>query len=117
MRYLLILNDHDIFKYGEGKKHMGRPRDEAWDMVDCLYSNGWECRHCLKSYTSCSGVTRVKHHLAQMPGGGIGPCPNVPRDVRKRARQLLQAKATAVTARNNGKNLILIVTFPPLIKC
>ncbi|KAK4566281.1 hypothetical protein RGQ29_002501 [Quercus rubra] len=89
-----------------GKKHMGRPKDiEAWDMVDRLDPQGWKCRYCPKFHTSCSSVTRVKHYLARIPGGGIGPCPGVPRDVQERARHLLWAKAKAVPARYNGKNL------------
>uniref|UniRef100_A0A7N2RCK8 BED-type domain-containing protein n=1 Tax=Quercus lobata TaxID=97700 RepID=A0A7N2RCK8_QUELO len=80
---------------------MGRPKDEAWDMVDPLHPRGWKCRHCSKSYPSCSSVTRVKRHLAQTGRGDISPCPTVPKDVRERARHLLGAKATAVTARHN----------------
>ncbi|KAK4566283.1 hypothetical protein RGQ29_002501 [Quercus rubra] len=93
-----------------GKKHMGRPKDiEAWDMVDRLDPQGWKCRYCPKFHTSCSSVTRVKHYLARIPGGGIGPCPGVPRDVQERARHLLWAKAKAVPARYNGSRQVQAV--------
>ncbi|KAK4566257.1 hypothetical protein RGQ29_002482 [Quercus rubra] len=79
---------------------MGRPEDiEAWNMVDRLNPRTWKCRYCQKSYTG--SVTRVKHHLACSPGGGIDSCSKVPGDVRERGRHLLGAKAKAGTARQN----------------
>lgn len=72
----------DIFKYGEGKKHMGRRNDEiAWALVFCDLKNlkRWTCPYC--NISSSGSVTRVKHHLAKNNNAGISPCPRVPREV------------------------------------
>lgn len=73
---------------------MPREKDPFRNQVEFLQNTDrWKCSHCKKVYKG--SVTRIKAHLARVPGYGINPCEDVDGRVRSKALKALKGK-TAV---------------------
>ncbi|KAF3973735.1 hypothetical protein CMV_002854 [Castanea mollissima] len=79
---------------------MGRQRDQFWDHAEKL-NDGFICNYCEKEFTG--GATRIKAHLAGIPGHDIQACNAVPQDVQEKAQATQKKRETQVTQGTNKK--------------
>ncbi|KAF3970506.1 hypothetical protein CMV_005809 [Castanea mollissima] len=70
---------------------MGRQRDQFWDHAEKL-NDGFICNYCEKEFTG--GATRIKAHLAGIPGHDIQACNAVPQDVQEKAQATQKKRET-----------------------
>ena len=68
---------------------MGRQRDQFWDYAEKLYDR-FKCNYCEQDFSG--GASRIKAHLAGVPGHDIVACNAVPQDVQKKLKQLKKKK-------------------------
>ena len=62
---------------------MGRQRDQFWDHAK--NENGrFKCNYCQQDFPG--GASRIKAHLAGIPGHDIKACNAVPQDVQEKAQ-------------------------------
>ena len=80
---------------------MGRQRDQFWDYAEKLYDR-FKCNYCEQDFSG--GASRIKAHLAGVPGHDIVACNAVPQDVQKKA-QATQKKRKAQVTRGTNKKL------------
>lgn len=80
------------------------PRDEdiAWKYVERLDGRKWRCYHCGKVYNG--QVTRVKSHLGEVKGKGIGICTSVPGNIRDRMLSLLKKETEEGSRQTNHQS-------------
>ena len=67
------------------------------------------CIYCTHKF--CGGVTRIRSHLAKLPGGGVKVCDKVPLDVYKVMRERAN-KANEKRKRNENKRKALADSLP-----
>ena len=81
---------------------MGRQRDQFWDYAEKL--NGrFKCNYCEQDFSG--GASRIKAHLAGVPGHDIKACNAVPREVQEKAQGIIQKKREAQATQGNNKKL------------
>ncbi|XP_030940263.1 putative disease resistance protein RGA3 [Quercus lobata] len=79
---------------------MGRQRDEFWDHAK--NENGrFECNYCKQDFSG--GASRIKAHLAGIPGHDIKACNAVPQDVQEKAQATQKKREAQVTQGTNKK--------------
>ncbi|XP_050256173.1 putative disease resistance protein RGA4 [Quercus robur] len=79
---------------------MGRQRDEFWDHAK--NENGrFECNYCKQDFPG--GASRIKAHLAGIPGHDIKACNAVPQDVQEKAQATQKKREAQVTQGTNKK--------------
>ena len=101
----------------QGKRNMGREKDQFWAYA--MNVNGrFKCNFCEKDFPG--GASRIKAHLAGVPGHDIKACNAVPPDVQNKAKATQirrEAKATqgtnkrlksASTSASKLKNKVII---------
>ena len=79
---------------------MGRQRDQFWDYVENL-NGGFKCNYCGRDFHG--GASRIKAHLAGVPGHDIAVCNVVPEDVKKKAEATKKKREAQVTQGTNKK--------------
>ena len=85
---------------------MGRQRDQFWDYAEKLYDR-FKCNYCEQDFSG--GASRIKAHLAGVPGHDIVACNAVPQDVQKKA-QATQKKGEAQVTQGTNKKLKSVST-------
>ena len=79
---------------------MGRQRDPFWDYAENV--NGrFKCNYCGRDFPG--GASRIKAHLAGVPGHDIVACNAVPQDVQKKAQATQKKREAQVTQGTNKK--------------
>ena len=88
---------------------MGRKRDGFWDYAEKLGGN-FKCKFCGQVFPG--GATRIKAHLARVPGHDIAACEaNVPQELQKeaqatqKANKKLKSASTSSSAKERKINL------------
>ena len=79
---------------------MGRQRDQFWDYAEKLYDR-FKCNYCEQDFSG--GASRIKAHLAGVPGHDIVACNAVPQDVQEKAQATQKKREAQVTQGNNKK--------------
>ena len=79
---------------------MGRQRDQFWDYVENL-NGGFKCNYCGQDFRG--GASRIKAHLAGVPGHDIAVCNAVPQDVQEKAQATQKKREAQVTHGTNKK--------------
>ncbi|KAL4631819.1 hypothetical protein ACB092_04G005100 [Castanea dentata] len=79
---------------------MGRQRDQFWDHAEKL-KDGFKCNYCEKKFTG--GASRIKAHLAGIPGHDIQACNAVPQEVQEKAQATQKKREPQVTQGTNKK--------------
>ena len=79
---------------------MGRQRDQFWDYVENL-NGGFKCNYCGQNFRG--GASRIKAHLAGVPGHDIAVCNTVPQDVQEKAQATQKKREAQVTHGTNKK--------------
>ncbi|XP_065621426.1 putative disease resistance protein RGA3 isoform X2 [Quercus suber] len=81
---------------------MGRERDQFW--AHAVKVNGrFKCNFCEQDFPG--GASRIKAHLAGVPGHDIKACNAVPREVQEKAQALIQKKREAQATQGTNKKL------------
>ncbi|KAK4566063.1 hypothetical protein RGQ29_002314 [Quercus rubra] len=81
---------------------MGRQRDQFWDHAK--NENGrFKCNYCKQDFPG--GASRIKAHLAGIPGHDIKACNAVPQDVQEKAQAITQKKREAQATQETNKKL------------
>ena len=79
---------------------MGRERDQFWAYAEKV--NGrFKCIYCKKDFAG--GASRIKSHLAGVPGHDIVACNAVPQDVKKKAHATQKKKREAQATQGTNK--------------
>ena len=79
---------------------MGRQRDQFWDYAEKL--NGrFKCNYCEQDFPG--GASRIKAHLAGVPGHDIKACDAVTQDVQEKAQATQKKREAQVTQGTNKK--------------
>ena len=79
---------------------MGRQRDQFWDHAK--NENGrFKCNYCQQDFPG--GASRIKAHLAGIPGHDIKACNAVPQDVQEKAQATQKKREAQVTQGTNKK--------------
>ena len=79
---------------------MGRQRDQFWDHAK--NENGrFKCNYCQQDFPG--GASRIKAHLAGVPGHDIAVCNAVPQDVQEKAQATQKKREAQVTQGANKK--------------
>ena len=79
---------------------MGRQRDQFWDHAK--NENGrFKCNYCGQDFAG--GASRIKAHLAGVPGHDIVACNAVPQDVQEKAQATQKKRDAQVTQGTNKK--------------
>ncbi|KAL4631806.1 hypothetical protein ACB092_04G004100 [Castanea dentata] len=79
---------------------MGRQRDQFWDHAEKL-NDRFKCNYCEQNFPG--GASRIKAHLAGIPGHDIQACNAVPQDVQEKAQATQKKRETQVTQGTNKK--------------
>ena len=87
---------------------MGRQRDQFWDYVENL-NGGFKCNYCGQNFRG--GASRIKAHLAGVPGHDIVACIAVPEDVQKKAQATQKKKREAQVTQGTNKKLRSVPTL------
>nr|POE68525.1 putative disease resistance protein rga3 [Quercus suber] len=88
--------------YSYRKRNMGRERDQFW--AHAVKVNGrFKCNFCEQDFPG--GASRIKAHLAGVPGHDIKACNAVPREVQEKAQALIQKKREAQATQGTNKKL------------
>ena len=81
---------------------MGRERDQFWAYV--VKINGrFKCNFCKQDFPG--GASRIKAHLAGVPGHDIKACNAVPQEVQEKAQAITQKKREAQATQRANKKL------------
>ena len=81
---------------------MGRERDQFWAYA--LKVDGrFKCTFCGKEFPG--GASRIKAHLAGIPGHDIKACNAVPQHVQEKAQAITQKKREAQATQETNKKL------------
>ena len=81
---------------------MGREKDQFWAYA--VKVNGrFKCNFCVQDFPG--GASRIKAHLAGVPGHDIKACNSVPREVQEKARAITQKKRVAQATQGTNKKL------------
>ena len=79
---------------------MGRQRDQFWDHAK--NENGrFKCNYCKQDFSG--GASRIKAHLAGIPGHDIKVCNAVPQDVQEKAQATQKKREAQATQETNKK--------------
>ena len=79
---------------------MGREKDQFW--VYAVKVNGrFKCNFCEKDFPG--GASRIKAHLAGVPGHDIKACNAVPLDVQNKAKATQKKREAQATQGTNKK--------------
>ncbi|XP_050256212.1 putative disease resistance protein RGA3 [Quercus robur] len=79
---------------------MGRQRDQFWEHAK--NENGrFKCNYCQQDFPG--GASRIKAHLAGIPGHDIKACNAVPQDVQEKAQATQKKREAQVTQGTNKK--------------
>ena len=81
---------------------MGRQRDQFWDYAEKL-NDRFKCNYCQQDFPG--GASRIKAHLAGIPGHDIKACNAVPQDVQEKAQAITQKKREAQATQETNKKL------------
>ena len=79
---------------------MGRHRDQFWDYAEKL-NDRFKCNYCKQEFSG--GASRIKAHLAGVPGHDIVACNAVPQDVQEKAQATQKKRDAEVTQGTNKK--------------
>ncbi|KAK9997718.1 hypothetical protein SO802_022404 [Lithocarpus litseifolius] len=79
---------------------MGRQRDQFWDYAEKL-NDRFKCNYCGRDFPG--GASRIKAHLAGVPGHDIVACNAVPQDVQEKAQATQKKREAQVTQGTNKK--------------
>ncbi|KAL4631809.1 hypothetical protein ACB092_04G004200 [Castanea dentata] len=79
---------------------MGRQRDQFWDHAEKL-NDRFKCNYCEQNFPG--GASRIKAHLAGIPGHDIKACNAVPQDVQEKAQATQKKREAQVTEGTNKK--------------
>ncbi|KAF2318783.1 hypothetical protein GH714_010770 [Hevea brasiliensis] len=84
---------------------MGRPKDQKfWEYVEGI-GNHLKCKFCGNVFKGSPSISRIKSHLAGIPGQGIQICNRVPDDVKEAALEAIQgANKRRKTMRSSSNN-------------
>ena len=81
---------------------MGRERDQFWAYA--VKVNGrFKCNFCKQDFPG--GASRIKAHLAGVPGHDIKACNAVPQEVQEKAQAITQKKREAQATQGTNKKL------------
>ena len=81
---------------------MGRQRDQFWDYAENL--NGrFKCNYCGRNFPG--GASRIKAHLAGVPGHDIVACNAVPQEVQEKAQAITAKKREAQATQGTSKKI------------
>ena len=81
---------------------MGRERDQFWAYV--VKVNGrFKCNFCEQDFSG--GASRIKAHLAGVPGHDIKACNAVPQEVQVKAQAITQKKREAQATQGTNKKI------------
>lgn len=69
---------------------MVREKDVCWEYADKLDGNKVRCKFCSRILNG--GISRLKHHLSQLPSKGVNPCSKVRDDVADKVRAIIATK-------------------------
>ena len=79
---------------------MGRERDQFWAYA--VKVNGrFKCNFCEQDFPG--GASRIKAHLAGVPGNDIKACNAVPLDVQNKAKATQKKREAQATQETNKK--------------
>ena len=79
------------------KRNMGKERDQFWAYAEKV--NGrFKCIYCKQNFAG--GASRIKSHLAGVPGHDIVACNAVPQDVKKKAHATQKKKRSSSNSRD-----------------
>ncbi|KAI6683018.1 hypothetical protein NL676_028931 [Syzygium grande] len=79
-------------------KRMPKKLDPFRQYVETVEGHRWQCQFCSKIYSG--GATRIRAHLAGMPGYGIKDCEKVDDRVKEEARQTFNGKGSMLANSN-----------------
>ena len=79
---------------------MGRQRDQFRDYAEKL-NDRFKCNYCKQEFSG--GASRIKAHLAGVPGHDIVACNAVPQDVQEKAQATQKKREAQVTQGTNKK--------------
>ena len=83
---------------------MGRERDQFWDHAQKVDGRSkFKCIYCKRDFAG--GASRIKAHLAGVPGHDIKACNAVPQEVQEKARAITQKKREAEATQGINKKL------------
>ncbi|KAF2318814.1 hypothetical protein GH714_010927 [Hevea brasiliensis] len=84
---------------------MGRPKDQMfWEYVEGI-GNHLKCKFCGNVFKGSPSISRIKSHLAGIPGQGIQICDSVSDDVKEAALEAIQgANKRRKTMRSSSNN-------------
>ena len=81
---------------------MGRERDQFWAFA--VKVNGrFKCNFCEQDFPG--GASRIKAHLAGVPGHDIKACNAVPQEVQVKAQPITQKKREAQATQGTNKKI------------
>ena len=81
---------------------MGRQKDQFWDYAEKL-NKRFKCNYCGEDFAG--GASRIKAHLAGVPGNDIKACNAVSQEVKEKAQAITQKRREAQATQGTNKKL------------